>query len=251
MTDQPTTQGVGREAAIVDAFVHLSDTLVDEYDVIEFLHYLTERCIDLVEVDEAAVMLAAPSGNLQAVASSSERSRLLELFELQNQDGPCLDAFRQGTTVWSADLSAEPERWPLFGPRAIEDGFRSVHSIPLKLREEVIGALNLLRVDPGVLVSSDARLAQALTDIATVGMLQERLVSESVSTASGLQTALTSRIRIEQAKGILSERSNISVDSAFDLLRAFARRNSVRLSDVATRVVAHSLDITQDGWSPE
>lgn len=251
MTDRPTRSDVRREGAIVDAFVHLSDTLVDEYDVIEFLHYLTESCIDLVAVDEAAVMLTAPSGTLQAVASSSERSRLLELFELQNRDGPCLDAFRHGTTVWSGDLAAEPERWPLFGPRAIADGFRSVHSVPLKLRHEVIGALNLLRVDSGVLIESDARLAKALADIATIGVLQERLVSESVSTASGLQTALTSRIRIEQAKGILSERSNISVDSAFDLLRAFARNNSLRLSDVAAQVVARSLDITNDRPSTE
>ena len=195
-------------------------------------------------------MLAAPSGNMQAVASSSERSRLLELFELQNRDGPCLDAFRSNAMVRSADLSRERERWPMFAERAIDDGFLAVHSVPLKLRNDVIGALNLLRVRSGLLADSDAKLVQALADIATIGVLQERLVSKSVTTASGLQIALTSRIRIEQAKGILSERSNISVDTAFDLLRSFARRHSMRLSDVAAGVVTRSLDVTKDNIDP-
>ena len=246
MTDSDRTTDVDRESSIIDAFVHLSDTLVDDYDVIEFLHFLTECCIDLVPVDEAAVMLAAPSGNMQAVASSSERSRLLELFELQNRDGPCLDAYRSGTVVRSAELSCERDRWPTFAGRAIDDGFRAVHSIPLRLRDEIIGALNLMRVQPGHLSDSDARLVQALSDIATIGVLQERFVSRSASVASGLQIALTSRIRIEQAKGIISERSNISVDDAFDLLRSYARRHSQRLSEVAARVVERSLDITAD-----
>lgn len=235
---------VSREAEVIAAFVRLSDTLVDDYDVIEFLQFLTERCIHLVPVDEAAVMLAAPSGNLQAVASSSERSRLLELFELQNRDGPCLEAFLSASTVWSADLSTEFDRWPSFAPRAIDDGFRSVHSVPLKLRNEVIGALNLLRVEPGLLGDADAELVKALSDIATVGVLQERLVSRSAATASGLQTALTSRVRIEQAKGILSERLDISVDAAFELLRSYARGKSQRLSDVALGIVSRSLDVT-------
>jgi GAF domain-containing protein len=246
MTDSDRTTDVDRESSIIDAFVHLSDTLVDDYDVIEFLHFLTECCIDLVPVDEAAVMLAAPSGNMQAVASSSERSRLLELFELQNRDGPCLDAYRSGTVVRSAELSSERDRWPTFAGRAIDDGFRAVHSIPLRLRDEIIGALNLMRVQPGHLSDSDARLVQALSDIATIGVLQERYVSRSASVASGLQIALTSRIRIEQAKGIISERSNISVDDAFDLLRSYARGRSQRLSEVAARVVERSLDITAD-----
>jgi len=246
MTDSDRTTNVDRESSIIDAFVHLSDTLVDDYDVIEFLHFLTECCIDLVPVDEAAVMLAAPSGNMQAVASSSERSRLLELFELQNRDGPCLDAYRSGTVVRSAELSSERERWPTFAGRAINDGFRAVHSIPLKLRNEIIGALNLLRSDPGLLGDSDAKLVQALSDIATIGVLQERHVSRSATLASGLQIALTSRIRIEQAKGIVSERSNLSVDEAFELLRSFARRHSLRLSDVATGVVDRSIDVMRE-----
>jgi len=241
-----------REGSIVDAFVRLSDTLVADYDIIEFLQFLTERCVELVDVDEAAVMLASPSGHLQAVASSSERSRLLELFELQNEDGPCLDAYRTGTVISAADLTRDGGQWPAFAPRALEVGFRSVHSVPLRLRGDVIGALNLLRADAGELTASDAKLVRALADIATVGVLHERIVTQSVATASGLQTALNSRVRIEQAKGILAERAGVTVDEAFELLRKFARRNSTKLTEVAGGVVHHSIEIpASDAHKPD
>ena len=235
---------VPREAAIVEAFVHLSDTLVDDFDVIEFLHYLTERCVAFSAVDEAAVMLASPTGNLQAVAASTERSRLLELFELQNVEGPCLDSLRAGEVVHSEDLNADLDRWPTFARHAVEVGYRAVHSIPLKLRERVIGALNLLRVEPGPIEPADAKLLRALADIATVGVLQERTISAASTNVSGLELALTSRIRIEQAKGILAERHRLSVDEAFALLRSHARRNRVRLTDVAIGVVNRTVDIS-------
>ena len=234
-------RGSSRESALLDAFVHLSDTLVDDYDIIDFLHFLTASCVELVEIDEAAVMLAAPSGRLQSIASSTERSRLLELFELQNHDGPCLDAFRHGAVVAAADLTKERDRWPTFAPRALEVGFQAVHSVPLRLRNEVIGALNLLRVAPGVLSDGDARLVRALSDIATVGVIQERTISASHAATSGLQIALTSRIRIEQAKGVLAEREAISIDDAFEALRGYARGNRVGLSHVAAEVVAGRL----------
>jgi len=242
LTGEPSAR---RESAIVDAFVHLSDTLVADYDVIEFLHFLTACCVELGDVDEAAVMLAAPSGHLQAVASSSERSRLLELFELQNQDGPCVDAYRTGEVIASTDLRRDRDRWPTFAPEAVEVGFEAVLSIPMRLRQDIIGALNLLRVHRGEVSDADARLLKALSDIATVGVLQERLITESLSTASGLQTALTSRIRIEQAKGILAERLDVSVDEAFEMLRSFSRNNGLRLTDVAGRVVERSIDVTK------
>lgn len=238
---EPTTDAA-REAAIVDAFVYLSDTLVADYDVIEFLHFLTERCVEFSAVDEAAVMLAAPSGHLQAIASSSERSRLLELFELQNQDGPCLDAYRTGIVVSSADLSRDRDRWPTFAPHALDVGFKAVHSVPLKLRQDVIGALNLLRVEPGDIIEHDATVLRALSDIATVGILQERLLNQATAHASGLHTVLASRISIEQAKGILAQRKNIQIDEAFDTLRVYARHNGLRLTDVATGVVNRTLD---------
>lgn len=234
----------GREAAIVDAFVRLSDTLLDDYDVIEFLHFLTERCVELGAGDEAAVMLAAPTGQLQAIAASTERSRLLELFELQNLDGPCLDAYRGGLAIASHDLTQDLERWPTFAARALHVGYRAVHSVPLKHRDQTIGALNLLRTEPGEVSDRDAKVLRALADIATVGVLQERRVSDAATTASGLRTALTSRVRIEQAKGILAERNNLDVDDAFVVLRSYARSNHSRLTDVATAVVNRTLEIT-------
>ena len=237
----------GREAAIVEAFVHLSDTLVDDFDVIEFLHYLTERCVEFGPVDDAAVMLAAPNGHLQAVAASTERSHLLELFELQNVEGPCLDAFREGTVVASDDLNKEHARWPTFAPHAVEVGYRAVHSIPLKLRERIIGALNLLSAEPGAVSPADANVLRALADIATVGVLQERTIAGLGTHASGLELALTSRIRIEQAKGILAERHQLTVDDAFDLLRTYARRRGLRLTDVAIGVVDRTISIPAPG----
>jgi len=239
---EPTTDA-DREVAIVDAFVYLSDTLVADYDVIEFLHFLTERCVEFSAVDEAGVMLAAPSGHLQAVASSTERSRLLELFELQNQDGPCLDAYRNGTVISSVDLALDRDRWPTFAPRALDVGFTAVHSVPLKLRDEVIGALNLLRVEPGAVTERDAKVLRALSDIATVGILQERLLSQSGPDASGLQTALASRVQIEQAKGMIAERNDLQIDDAFERLRTYARANGLRLTAVATGVVNRTIDL--------
>jgi len=237
------SRSTSREAAIVEAFVHLSDTLVDDFDVIELLHYLTERYVEHGAVDDAAVMLAAPNGHLQAVAASTERSRLLELFELQNVEGPCLDAFRDGVVVSCDDLSVEHERWPTFATHAVEVGYLAVHSIPLKLRERVIGALNLLRAEPGAVDPADATVLRALADIATVGVLQERTIAGLGIQASGLELALTSRIRIEQAKGILAERHRISIDDAFALLRRHARHHGLRLTDVAVGVVERTINI--------
>jgi transcriptional regulator with GAF, ATPase, and Fis domain len=243
MAERQETRGAAREAAIVDAFIHLSDTLVAGYDVIDFLHFLTDQCVTLADVSEAGVVLAAPSGNLQAVAASSERGHLLELFELQNQDGPCLDAYRTGLVVESADLAQDRERWPTFAQRALDVGFSAVHSVPLRLRDRVIGALNLLRTGIGALSEADAKLVRALADIATVGVLQERTIAESQSTTAALQTALTSRILIEQAKGILAERAVVSIDAAFELLRGYARGHRLGITDVAGQVVRGSLDI--------
>jgi transcriptional regulator with GAF, ATPase, and Fis domain len=240
---EPTARGVDREGAIIDAFVHLSDTLVEDYDVIEFLHFLTERCVELTGIDEAGVMIGALPGHLQAVAASTERSYLLELFELQNQDGPCLDAFRGGVTVTAADLAEEPERWPIFTPRAVSAGFSSVHSIPMRLRNEVIGAVNLLSVGTGVMSQQDARLARALSDIATVAILQQRTISDVETINSRLSTALNSRIRIEQAKGVLAERAGTTVDEAFAMIRSYARSRQRSLTGVCDDIVRRVLDV--------
>jgi len=235
--------GSGREAAIVETFVRLADTLVDTYDVIDFLQYLCERCVELIGIDEAGVLLATPAGNLQAVAASSEQTRLLELFEVQNSDGPCLDSFRSGEEVSAVDLEQARDRWPMFAGQALRYGFRGVLSVPLRLRQQVIGALNLLTAQPVPLGTLDAALARALADTATIGLLQERTTSEATASASGLQRALTSRISIEQAKGILSERTGVGVDQAFESLRSYARRHQAGITIIAERVVRRELDI--------
>jgi GAF domain-containing protein len=218
-------------------FVDLADTLVDEFDVIDLLHVLTSRCADLLGVDAAGVMLADSHGQLRLAASSSERARLLELFELQNDEGPCLDAFRTGLPVSYVDIGNGPAPWPTFAAHATAEGFSSVHALPMRLRHQTIGALNLFAHAPVQLPDDDVRVAQAFADIATIAILQERLVKEREVLAAQLQTALDSRVIIEQAKGVLAERLGFDMDTAFSTLRDAARRANRRLSDVAREVV--------------
>ena len=229
-----------REEQLYEALVEAADTLVDDFDVIDFLHTLAERCVHLLDVDAAGVMLADPHGILHATAASSENARLLELFELQSDAGPCLDAFHTGTAVVNADLRANHERWPRFAEAAEANGFIAVHALPLRLRATVIGALNLFSAGPGPLTDADTRAGQALADVATIGILAQRNIHQSELLTIQLQTALHSRVTIEQAKGMLAERLQISVDEAFDLLRRHARSHNLRLSDLARDVAQGS-----------
>ena len=175
-----------REGDIIDALVHLADTLVADYDVIDFLHYLIARCTELIDIDEAGVMLADPAGQLHPVAASTEQVRFLELFEVQNHDGPCLDAFRTGRIIVAADLTDHRQQWPTFADEALNSGFRSAHSVPMQLRSETIGAINLLSSNVGNLTETDLKLAGALADIATIGLLQERRAATAISTSGAL-----------------------------------------------------------------
>jgi transcriptional regulator with GAF, ATPase, and Fis domain len=238
------TSGDGlREQLLTDAFVDLADTLVDDYDVLDFLHGLAAHCIALLDVDEAGLMLADPTGRLRVAASSTEQVRLLELFEVQHDEGPCFDCFTIGSSVTADDLGDESPRWPRFGPEALAMGFHSVVAVPLRLREQSIGALNLFRVSPGPLVDEDLSVAQALADVATIGILQERGARRRELLGRQLQGALTSRIVIEQAKGVIAEREGIHVDAAFELLRGYARRGGLALSEVAQQVVSRELEL--------
>jgi GAF domain-containing protein len=239
----PPTAAADRETRIISTFVTLADTLIDDYDVIEFLGLLAERCVELIQTAEAGILLADARGNLQAIASSSERTRLLELFELQSEEGPCLEAFRTGEVVISTDLQHDDARWPRFASTAVAAGFSGVVSLPLRLRREVIGALNLLRDGPGPFSESDLALARALADVATIGLLQERAVSESRTTARRLQIALSSRVLIEQAKGILAARYDTDIDTSFERLRGYARRHGHKLTDLARAVVENQFDL--------
>jgi transcriptional regulator with GAF, ATPase, and Fis domain len=234
---------VTREEELVDAFVEAADTLVDDFDVIEFLHTVAARCVQLLDVDAAGVMLADQRGQLHASAASHENARLLELFELQGDAGPCLDAFRSGAPVVNADLQASQERWPRFAEAAQATGFVSVHALPLRLRATVIGALNLFCSASGVLSHADVRAGQALADVATIGILAQRSVYQAELLSTQLQQALNSRVTIEQAKGVLAERRGISLDEAFEVLRGYARENNLRLSDLARDVAQRSSTI--------
>src|SRR5580692_8507241 len=216
-----------------ETFVELTDTMVAGFDMIDFLHVLTDRSVQLLDVSAAGLLLADPRGELRVVAASSEAARLLELFQLQDDQGPCLDCFRSGRPVAAPDLAAEAARWPRFAPAAREAGFAAGQALPMRLREQVIGALNLFRAIPGAMAPADVRVGQALADVATISLLHERSMRHSDTLNEQLQTALNSRVIIEQAKGKLAERLGLDMDQAFGLLRDQARVSNLRLSDVA------------------
>lgn len=228
---------VTRERRLVEAFVALADTLVDDFDAVDLMHTLVEQSLDLLTADAAGLMLADQRGGLKVVASSTERTRLLELFQLQNDEGPCLDCFKTGRQILAPDLTAQVDRWPRFVPEAERQGFRSVHALPLRLRSETIGAMNLFHTNASALSGEDLKVGQSLADVATIGILQERAIQRSETLSEQLQGALNSRIIIEQAKGVLAEKGGLDMDAAFALLRGHARSNNRRLSDLARDVV--------------
>jgi transcriptional regulator with GAF, ATPase, and Fis domain len=227
-----------------DTFVELADTLVADYDVIDFLDMLARRAVDLLSVTACGLLLVDHNQVLNLVAASSEQTRLLELFQLQNSEGPCLDCYHTGMPVQCPDLTQVGERWPLFAPAAIDTGYGAVQALPMRLRNATIGAMNLFSAAPEAMDPESVALGQALADVATIGILHERAVRQQEVVAGQLQTALNTRILIEQAKGVLAERLNISVDDAFTALRGYARAGNHKLRDLANGVIDGSLDIT-------
>jgi GAF domain-containing protein len=231
-----------KEALLVRTLVELADSLVDDFDVVELLSLLADRCVEVLGVSAAGVMLAAPEGDLRVVASSSEAMRVVELFELQSDEGPCLDCWRSGEAVLlDEDLAVVGGRWPRFAPVAVEAGFRSAHALPMRLRGTVIGALNLFGPNEGALSAEDVVAGQALAAVATIAILQQRVATESRVLIDQLNTALTSRVVIEQAKGVLAERAGLSMESAFEAMRRYARDRNLRLADVAKGVIDRAL----------
>ena len=228
---------VTREQRIVETFVELADTMVDDFDVVEFLHRVAQRCVELLDCSEAGLLLADAAGRLRVMASSSERSDALDLLQLQNEEGPCFECFRRGEPVSSADLAREHDRWPAFAAAARERGFSSVQALPMRVRGSTVGALNLFRAELGAILERDVPVAQGMADIAAVALLQERAVRESQGVTQQLQSALTSRVVIEQAKGVLAERAQVNVDVAFAYLRNYARSSNRRLGEIASEVV--------------
>jgi GAF domain-containing protein len=222
---------------LLETVVELADTLIDDFDTIDFLQVLVDRCVELLAVDAAGLLLADHQGRLRLIASSSEEVRLLELLQLQNQDGPCLDAYHTGTRVSHPRLDTAATTWPTFAAAATEGGFAAVDAMPMKLRSEVIGALNLFRTTSGALPPESLQTAQALVDIATIGLLQERSIRRRDVLAEQLQLALNSRVLIEQAKGVISERLGVDMDGAFAALRGYARSHQLKLADLARTIL--------------
>jgi GAF domain-containing protein len=246
--DQPSAGSFAgdrsREEAVAATFVMLADTLVDDYDVVELLDTLVRSCVEILGVTAAGLLLNDQKGNLAVVASSSEESRLLEICQLQSDEGPCLDCVRSGISVMSADLGQDRDRWPTFVAAALDAGFQSVVAVPMRLRAQTIGGLNLFSSATGPASKADQGLAQALADVATIGILQQRSAHRSSLLAEQLQHALNSRIMVEQAKGVLAERHGVSMDLAFDALRRHARNNNLKLVHVAQSVVRGETDAT-------
>jgi hypothetical protein len=236
---------MAREDLIADTFVGIVDSLVDEFDIIDMLTGLTVGCVDLGLATASGILLADDNGKLRVMAASNEAAHLLELFQLQNDDGPCLEAFSTGESVTHPDLSAAYDLWPRFAPEAVRAGFRSVQAFPLRLKAVVIGAMNLFSAETRVNDDSGSHLAQALADVASIAILQDQVVRRADVRAGQLQHALDSRVAIEQAKGMLAERANIDMDEAFTLLRNQARSSRVLLTSVALQVVDGTLAIDE------
>lgn len=232
-----------RESQIVQTFLELADTLVADFDVIDSLTVLAARCVEILDTAATGVLLADTDGRLRMIAASDEQARLLELFQLQNDEGPCMEAFASGRAVVETSLPAAIERWPLFAHYATNAGYESVYAIPLRLRGHTIGVLNLLQSGPDPIGDTDLALAQALADLATIAILQAAAAAEALTRQDQLQHALDSRIIIEQAKGMLAQHADIDMPSAFDHIRASARNTNTKLTDVAARIVDGRLDL--------
>jgi GAF domain-containing protein len=236
---------VAREQRLTQVFVELADTLVEQFDVVDFLQTLTERCVELVNVDAAGLMLDDQHGALRVVAYTDESARLLELFELQKQEGPCLDCFASGLVIANIDEATAARRWPVFTEAARGVGFATSHALPMRLRRQVIGALNLFSTGSESLSDDHLAVAQGLTDIATIGLLHHRAAQDQLILSEQLQAALHSRILIEQAKGVLSARRGTSVEAAFRIMRTHARQTGTLLTSVAEAIVSGTIDVEE------
>lgn len=232
-----------RAERLSDTFVKLTDTLVADYDVLDLLHTLVEDAVDLLDAAQAGLLLSDADGILQLLASTSEQSQLVELLQLEAGAGPCVECYHTGSVITVDDISALGERWPAFQRIALDMGFRSVHAVPMRVHTRVIGAMGLFGSQPGALTPEDASIAQAMADVATISLLQERTIREAGVLNEQLQRALTTRVLIEQAKGVIAQTKNLDMDSAFNVLRAHARSSRQNLRDVAESIVKRTLMI--------
>jgi GAF domain-containing protein len=229
-------------AQLMDAFVEMADTLVDDFDLVDFLHHMTDHTAAISGSSSVGLLLADEHGRLNYMAATSTGAEHLELYQLQTREGPCLDCVRTRQAVVVTDLRQATQRWPSFAPMAVGEGFRSVHAFPMRLRDRVVGALNVFGQGTVPLDETVARVIQALADVATISLLQERALTAAEVLTQQLQGALDSRILIEQAKGVIAASNDVTLRQAFEHLRGYARRHHVLLTDLATLVVNRELD---------
>lgn len=232
-----------RESELLRTFAKLADTLVADYDVVDLLQLLVDSCHDLLNSTAAGILLADSSGQLEVLASTSEAARLVEIMQLSAEAGPCIESFRTGRVVSVPNITDSRGDWSQFRDSALEQGFASIDSIPLRLRDTTIGALNLLRASPGEMDASDLVAAQAFADVATIGILHERSLRQSTLVKDQLQAALNSRIVVEQAKGVIAHLHGVSVDDAFTLIRDYARKNRAGIGHVAQQIVDRAISL--------
>jgi GAF domain-containing protein len=232
-----------RETRLSAAFVKLADTLTEDFDVVDLLQTLVEECASILDTQAAGLMLLDAAGQLQLVASTSDETSLIEVMQLNAGSGPCVECFTTGRPVTVGDIEGSGDRWSSFREEAMKQGFKSVHATPMRLRGQVLGALNMFSIHVGELGTADIAVAQALADVATIGMLQERSIREKTLVAEQLQHALNSRVLIEQAKGVLSESAALSMDQAFAAMRGYARDHNLTLSTVARAVIDRTLSL--------
>lgn len=235
-------RAANRQQLTATTFVEIVDTLVGDFDVIDVLTSLTSRCVELLEVSAAGILLADPLGNLRVIGASTEQIELLELFQIQQHEGPCLDCYTTGQVVIATDLN-DASPWPLFGPESVRAGFPAVCAVPLRLNDVILGCLNLFMSEPVAPSDADLMLAQALADVASIAIIQDQATRDAIIREGNLQHALNSRVAIEQAKGMIAERAGVSVGEAFSRLRSFARNNNRGLTEVAKAVVSGSLAV--------
>lgn len=244
MADDALASAAARQTLTATTFVEIVDTLVGEFDVIDVLTSLTSRCVELLDAAAAGILLADSDGHLRVVGASNEQIQLLELFQVQNDEGPCLDCFRTGQVVLHSDLD-DLSPWPLFSAECTDAGYASVCAVPLRLAAHTLGCLNLFMSEPGGLTDTDIALAQALADVASIAIVQDQAMRDATVREGHLQHALTSRIAIEQAKGMIAEHNQVDMDEAFVRLRTYARNNNHRLTELAEAVVAGTTAVSE------
>ncbi len=235
-----------RQILTATAFVEIVDTLVGDFDVIEVLTVLTSRCVELVGAAAAGILLADSNGHLRVIGASTEKIQLLELFQVQNDQGPCLDCFHTGKVVLHSDLDTGSP-WPLFAAECTNAGFGSVCAVPMRLKSHIVGCLNMFMSEPGGLSPADVALAQALADVAGIAIVQDQATRDAAVREGHLQRALISRIAIEQAKGMIAERSTMNMDDAFSRLRAYARNKNLGLTATADALINGTIAVDAIG----